>query len=591
MQILFIAPMYYEELSPSIGVLNLATILNQNGYSAAIMDFQYMYQEEKLTIYEDSDKNFDAMANAILLENPCIVGFSSMYNCYHTFIKIAERIKLKSPDTKIIFGGPQASVTAYETLRKFEWIDIIAVGESEKYIVQVVEALLQQKDFISIPSIAYRQGNQILQNEASEMIQDLDVLPYPDFSLLPYSNQLESFPIEGGRGCPYGCIYCSSKTFWKRKYRMKSISRIIDEIRVIMVKYNVRQFSFIHDLFTANKHFIIEFCEKIIAENLDIEWCCSARIDTIDKEIIELMKKAGCTRVYFGIETGSPRMQKVINKNLQIDNVKEKFALLKEYSMKEYVFSFIYGFPQEHTDDLTNTLNMIEYLLDNGFRTIQLHRLSILPGTEIFEQYKSSLILKDFKNVLEDVDMDSCLDIIQENPLLFSYFYDHNNIENDNLYSLEGFIANIYIPLYDILSNTFRLIKEIYDNNLIMIYKTFQIHDELFFKETCSHQNFYLSSHNSLELPLIKKLDQIQKLFESISFNGYTSIILDVFRFERSLVEFANGLNDDQITQNYRYDVIRVKKKKLKIDQIELCSTRLVFSRTRKKIEIRKISA
>jgi len=588
MKILFVAPIYYEELSPAIGVLNLATILNQSHYFASIIDFQYMYQKGTIRRYEESEKNFDEMANAIIAENPNIVGFSCMYNCYHTFIKVAERVKKNSPETKIIFGGPQASVTAIETLNKFKWIDIIMIGESEGNIIKIVDALSEKRDYIGIPSIAYRGNDVVIQNKAQNMLEDLDALPYPDYSLLPYAHELTSFPIEGGRGCPYGCIYCSTKSFWKRQYRMKSISRIISEIKTIQKTYDVHQFSFIHDLFTANRLFIIEFCNSLIKEKLDIEWFCSARIDTIDEEILQIMKSAGCKRIYFGIESGSQRMQKIINKNLKIKTVMEKVDVLKKCSMDEYVFSFIYGFPQEQIEDVNDTVKLIEHLLDKGFRSIQLHRLSILPGTEIFEKYKYSLQIKDLGESIEDVDFESCLDIIKESPLLFSYFYDHEDIQNNKLNSLEGFIANIYIPLYDVLTNTFRLIKETYGDNLINIYHVFLEQNKNFFKETCSHQKFYFSNHNSCESEVLRKLYQIKRVIENTSFGEKTSIIKDVFNFEMNLVEFVQNIETENMTQGYSCDVIRVRNRKLKIDQIKRENIKIDFLKLDRRIEIKK---
>ena len=144
---------------------------------------------------------------------------------------------------------------------------------------------------------------------------DLQQLHKFNYDLVPYMHELDQIDIEGGRGCPFSCVFCSTKTFWKSNFRLKENMILIREIGELKNKYDIRRFNIVHDLFTANKSKIIEFCDLVIENQLDIVWGCSARIDTIDEDIAMRLKWSGCDQIYFGIETGSMRMQKLINKN------------------------------------------------------------------------------------------------------------------------------------------------------------------------------------------------------------------------------------------------------------------------------------
>ena len=226
--------------------------------------------------------------------------------------------------------------------------------------------------------------------ENCDKLIDLDTLPYINFDLIPYANKIESFPLDVGRGCPYNCKYCSTKSFWKRTYRLKSSSRIILEIKDIMQKYNVNRFEFQHDLFTADKHRIIHFCDSLMNEKIDIKWSCSCRIDTLDKEMIEKMSLAGCDSIFLGIETGSQYMQKVINKNLNLANIWNIITLLQQYNFKIKV-SFIYGFPEEKQDDIRMTLAVIKRLLEHKVIDITIGYITFLPSTQYYDEYKDVL--------------------------------------------------------------------------------------------------------------------------------------------------------------------------------------------------------
>ena len=147
-------------------------------------------------------------------------------------------------------------------------------------------------------------------------LETLPIIEFPSELL----KKVREIPIEVGRGCPFECTFCSTSHFWKKKFRLKSINKIISEI-IHYANFGFATFNFIHDLFTLDKVFIVEFCTELIKSNLNIKWGCSARLDTLDEELIKLMSKAGCTGIYIGLETYSQSLQSKIKKNLTLTKI------------------------------------------------------------------------------------------------------------------------------------------------------------------------------------------------------------------------------------------------------------------------------
>jgi len=378
----------------SAGLLSLATILKQKSYNVEIINFEYLFNKEILPYSNEPAKNFQTMSDYIINKSPEVAGFTTMCNSFHNALLLSELIKKRKGKIKIVLGGPHVSIFPEKVLREFEWIDLICIGEGENKIELILKGL-EENDLSQVPGIARRKDGNIVINEDIDIINDLDTLPFPDYTLIPYFNECTEVSIEAGRGCPYGCIYCSTSTFWKRRFRMKSPDRIIKEVLYIKNITGNRgvKFDFVHDNFTSNHRFILEFTEKV--RPLNIEWFCSARVDTLNEELIRNMASSGCSEIYIGIESGSEAIQKDINKNLKLDKVYEVMDMLVKNNISP-IISFMYGFPTESEEDLKETLHMIYSLLKKGLYHCQFHSLCVLGGTKLFEDYGHSLVRRDF---------------------------------------------------------------------------------------------------------------------------------------------------------------------------------------------------
>ncbi len=477
MKILFIVPLDHMTFNNVIyimplGLLSLATILKENNEDVEIIDFNYLFLNKMVEYSNDQVKNMETMVEYILGKSPDIIGFTGVCSTFHNVLFLSSLIKDKDNHIKIMLGGPQTSSLSKEILQMFPWIDLICVGEGENKISAIIKGL-ERNDLTDVAGITYRNNGMILQNTDMPLIEDLDALPLLNYTLSPGGYTGGNVSMEITRGCPYNCIFCSTSQFWKRRFRTKSIERICKEIAIIKeISHKDKLFvSFIDDNFTTDYNFTMKLCHSL--QKLDIKWDCSARIDTVDDELIKQMALAGCAGIFLGIESGSPRIQKYIKKNLNLEQVNPLIDTMIKYNIKPIV-SFMYGFPEETEEDLNLTLNMLYSVLKKGSHRTQLQCLCILPGTQLFNQYKDKLVFKDCHSSLTDnYIFESCNSFIIENREIFPNLYVLENTLADKYPHLDRFVTFIFTHLYRFFPETLNLILNLFENNLLTFYNDF----------------------------------------------------------------------------------------------------------------------
>ena len=452
--VLFVVPAFNKSVAEECnGTLLLATILRENGVDVDI----YRYYESK------QDEGFDSFVESsvynILLKKPKIVSFYCRGDCYISNIRVAERIKELNPETIIVFGGPQADLSAKETISRIGWVDYCCSGEGETTIFPLFSGLLNKENISHIRGLTYRnEQGEVVSNLPPDLLSDLDTLPYVDYSLLPdeirnlIREKHKIFNIDVGRGCPYNCAYCSTSVFWKRKFRIKSPARIADEILRIEGMFGDGRYALDHDLFTVNKKNLYEFCKIMKEKGAGIRWACSSRADTIDKDVIEEMVSAGMYAMYLGIETGSPRMQKLTHKNLDLDKAFETIKFLKEKKV-EITASFIYGFPEETEEDIEQTLQFAYRLLKMNISVFQFHLCAFFPGTEYYSVYRDQLVFaQNASDAVGDFGVKENLDFIKANEELFPFYFEYHSEVRDKFAKLADLVL-IVLEMYKSLSS------------------------------------------------------------------------------------------------------------------------------------------
>lgn len=353
-----------------MGILSLATILQKNHFCVKYVNNEYLKHNVNISKDEKFENIIDIISYHIINLNPKVISFYTICNTYHITIILSKRIKELNPNIRIVFGGPQATLTANDTMNSCKWVDAIGIGEGEKTIINIINFLISNDVKKCKSGIVYRKDNKVINLHQENIIPDLDKLPLIDYSDILDNNNITQISLDVGRGCPFSCKFCSTKTFWKRKFRLKSCDRIIKEIMDIKKKNNnIKFFRFEHDLFTADRTKIIDFCNKILDMKINIKWSCSARIDTLDELMIEKMYTAGCREIFLGIESGSSRIQQIINKNLDLKYAFDIIEIIKKYDIF-LTTSFMYGFPEEELIDVDKTLIFIIKLIRLGIYII-----------------------------------------------------------------------------------------------------------------------------------------------------------------------------------------------------------------------------
>ena len=547
MKVGFINAVFTNKLdSFPIGLVSLCTVLQAKGISAKIVDFTKVDANDILSGKGYNHNYISRCAEIICAERFNVVSFYTMANSYHISIKIAEKVKTIDPNCIVIFAGPQANVCGEDTLRYFSFVDMIALGEGESTIFDTV-VYASKRLFEKCPSAVIRHGDSIVRTHILPFIENLDDLPFLDYSFVPYVSNFKAFPIEVGRGCPFHCKFCSTKGFWKKQYRLKSSSRIIEEIKEIQRLFGIEKFQFEHDSLTANRKTIVTFCNDLINRNMGITWGCSSRVDVLDGELIDLLSRAGCRAMFLGIETGSASMQKEINKNLRLERVIPIVKLL-HHSNIETTCSFIYGFPNETVSDLAQTLKLISDLIAARVKNIQIHKLTILRGTEFYETYKNNLVNSNLtSNFNAGGDGRYYEKFIKECPELFPHFFGIDGLGCTEAH-IECFVNNILRLLVSHYPNTYRLIMLQQEGDIFSLYKDMEKCCKELEEESYALLNGALSNQF-----MARRITEILKTgYFDQHWSG--SFINEMFVFESDYLKWLTHPNSI-FTKKYHYDL------------------------------------
>ena len=383
------------ELAP-VGILSLAAVLEARGLEPEIVDLNRVYYRWRQEANRGKADFCDFAGEYFAVRDFDLFGFSTVCSSYPLTLRIAAEVKRAHPKSTIVLGGPQASVVDVATMRAYPFVDLVVRGEAEQTLPALVDALGGQSSIASVPGITFRRNEdgEIARTPDAPLVLDLDALPFPAFHLFPDVHFCRHFPLELGRGCPFACTFCSTNDFFRRRFRLKSPGQMIADMRRVRETYGISSFELVHDMFTVDRKRVVEFCHALIDSGEQFTWGSSARTDCIDEELIALMARAGCRGIFFGIETGSARMQKIIDKGLQLEDSAERVRSCDKYKINTAV-SLMAGFPEETMGDLRATAAFFVDSLRYDHADPQLSILAPLADTPIQKQHKGSLLLND----------------------------------------------------------------------------------------------------------------------------------------------------------------------------------------------------
>jgi anaerobic magnesium-protoporphyrin IX monomethyl ester cyclase len=393
-----------------IGLAYVAAALEKSGFQVDMLD-NYLLE-----------KPIDEVKSELKRLNPEIVGITCSSATYSRCVETAKAVKETLPSCKVVVGGWHPSYEPESMLQHSE-IDYVVIGEGERAMVELATHISKGENdgaIADIAGVAYRREGKTVKN-AQSFINNLDELPFPAWHLLPlhlYDRRIEFLsakPVDNmsiARGCPFNCAFCEIKQLWGTTCRTFSPPRILAEIKHLMANYGTKGIYFINDNFTIRKKETAELCTLIKKDNLDIEWVCDTRADLISRDLLKEMKAAGCKTIWFGGESGSPRILKKLNKTVTLEQTERALKMCREAGIQT-ACSFLLGIPGETAADMKATFKFARKIDPDWCR---FNVFVAVPGSALYDEVMQKGLydrIEDFAAYVktDDFNYDSLLEV------------------------------------------------------------------------------------------------------------------------------------------------------------------------------------
>lgn len=444
--IMLINPDYYEAIfsrskvrsaispgTPSLGLACIAAPLLEKGHDVRIVN---------LNLVEKPD---EYLRSAIKVSRPDIVGITSTTPLIKNVYGITKLVKDMDRGIKVVAGGPHPSALPKDVLTE-SGIDCVVRGEGDFTFRSIVENGISG----TTPNIAYKKdGGVVLSEKQDEFINDLDTLPFPAYELFDIKKYRQPLIasrtaplgyIETSRGCYGRCVFCN-KNIHGSRMRMKSPGRVIEEMKR-MLSLGFREIHIIDDIFTADMDRAYEICEMIIKNNLKFPWYPRGgiRVDRVNPGLLKIMKKAGCYRIPFGVESGSQRVIDAVKKGISLEQAMNAVAMAKKEGFETECY-FMLGLPTETEDDIKKTIDFA-IKLDPDYAKFAI--TIPLPGTRMFEdmEAKGQIKTKDWNKYNFSV---SPKELYDHDTLSWETIEKYYNISHRKFYFRPGYMLRMAV--------------------------------------------------------------------------------------------------------------------------------------------------
>ena len=426
LRVLLIYPPYvWEYKRPALGLAYIASVLIASGVEVDILDMD----AEGLTL-KDFSTSFD--------KDYSLIGISFLTPQYQTVRELVRLIKRKQKDALVVVGGPHASAMPEQSIDGLK-ADFVAVGEGEYTIVNLIKNLNDEKYLEKLPGLVFRNGAGNIINQGKGETSDINTLPFPAWHLFPLesncynvslpgvSNKEMVFPLLTSRSCPYDCVFCDSHTVFGRGFNARTPGNIVEEIKYMNERFQARQFDIVDDTFSVDVKRVHEVCALILKNNLKIKWICNARVNLVDLKLLEAMKKAGCTAVNYGVESGDPVVIQNISKKIKIEQIINAHKLSKEAGLIVTTFIMV-GSIGETFGSVKLTEKLIEKI-DSDYPGLSIS--TPFPGSPLYKIALENnwLQVKDWSKyvtspyAIDDYQPIMRTDVMTGDEILKAYYY------------------------------------------------------------------------------------------------------------------------------------------------------------------------
>lgn len=420
MDVLLIDPPYYSlkgvstDCGYNVGLTSLAAYLRSHGIETAVLSGDLLtelpgkeWDTYDLEVYASAhheyakivnDKNYDIwkkISDIVKSSNPRLVGITYYTPLKNVVERIAGLVKEIDPAMKVAVGAFHPTYCTEEVMSNPD-IDFAVRGEGEIPLLSLIrEVKKDNPKWETVPSLHYRDKDGLVRkNNGIDLIENLDDLPFlaRDLVINCDYDTYRDHCLTSARGCPYSCSFCGEKRLWGGKVRRRSIDNVIEEIKLINDSYNANFIDFMDGTFTFDRKYLTSFCNRLIDEKLNIKWRCTARYDNLDEDLLKLLKRANCFGFFFGLETGSDRMLKSIDKRITTQEILKIDEMVYKYGFFS-ITSIILGIPGETKEDIENTLGLMKQLKTPD---LDVNSFIPLPGTVLYDSLE--------KEVRENID-------------------------------------------------------------------------------------------------------------------------------------------------------------------------------------------
>ncbi len=372
--------------NPPLGLLYIAAYLQRyTDHDVSIIDSQV------------EELDYDSLSTRIASAKPDVVGITAMTMTMIDVVKTVEVVKKLNKESKIVLGGPHVHLFPEETINLKD-VDYLVLGEGEETFKELLENIDNPSRLRKMPGIVFKANGDIINTGIRSAIKDLDKLPFPARHLVPYE-KYTSLLLKGdiattvftSRGCPYKCSFCDRPHLGK-VFRARSAKNVVDELEECY-KMGIKDFLFYDDTFTVNRRRVIDICNEIIRRELNINWDIRTRVDTVDEEMLRHLKDAGCQGIHYGVEAGTEKVLKVLNKGISIERARQVFDLTRRYGIPILAY-FMIGNPEETRMDVYTTFKVMKELNPDY---VHLTIFTPFPGTKIYlDGLRSGRIKRDY---------------------------------------------------------------------------------------------------------------------------------------------------------------------------------------------------
>ena len=364
-----------DEIYPPLGITILGAELEALGHDVRLMD-------DSLRTREEIEKGMRWAE---------LVGISALTPNARRARELG-RMAREELGRFVVMGGPHPT-TNPEFFLDAGAADICVRGEGDETLPEVVRYCHDRSHWPNIAGIAWSEEGKVIETPRRALVRDLDALPLPAYHLWDMEEYMQhmvnpAVPAITSRGCPYACTFCDAE-MTPRQYRSMSVERTVDLIEHVLETYDPPLVMFFDDLFTIQRKRVIALCKEIVRRDIYVEWQCESRVDTTDYEMLRWMVKAGCVKIAYGLESGSPRMLTTMKKGVKPERVIVGAALNRQLGMN-FKFFILYGFPEEEPEDHRITEDIIRRTRPDS---MWVGLIQPIPGTDFYEQVRPNLLV------------------------------------------------------------------------------------------------------------------------------------------------------------------------------------------------------